>query len=98
MTLTDMYENLTGPLSIGKLLHAYRMTHEWSLEKLAEKLSITAQDLSEIENEIKYPTMDEALDYSHRLHEDEDFYVEIFLRDLLRRSGLNPSAFVKSLE
>lgn len=98
MTLTDMYEQLTGPLSIGKLLHAFRATHEWTLEKLAAKLSMPPEKLANIENEIIYPDLEQTISFAQLLHEEEDFYVEIFLRDLLRRSGLNPSSYVKSLE
>jgi transcriptional regulator with XRE-family HTH domain len=98
MTLTDMYEQLTGPLSVGKLLHAFRSTHEWSLEKLASKLSMSSSDLLKLENEVSFPDLDQTMNYAQILHEDQDFYVEIFLRDLLRRSGLDPSSYVKSLE
>lgn len=98
MSLTDVYEELTGPLSIGKLLHAYRITNDLSLEDMASKLSIPSTYLSKLEEEVMEPDLKETLKFAVCLHEDEDFYVEIFLRNLLRKSGLNPSHFIKTVE
>ncbi len=98
MSLTDIYEELTGPLSIGKLLHAYRITNDLSLKEMASKLSIPSTYLSKIEEEVMEPDLKETLNFATRLHEDQDFYVEIYLRNILRKSGLNPSHFIKTIE
>jgi transcriptional regulator with XRE-family HTH domain len=74
MSLTDVYEELTGPLSIGKLLHAYRITNDLSLEDMASKLSIPSIYLSKLEEEVMEPDLKDTLKFAVCLHEDEDFY------------------------
>lgn len=98
MELTDVYESLTGPLSVRALLHAYRTTHELTLSQMEKRLGLSQGKLTKIESGKIKPTLKDAVKFAHKLKDDEEFYVEIWLRNEVREAGLDPDHFVKSLE
>lgn len=98
MELTNVYESLTGPLSVRALLHAYRTTHVLTLSQMEKKLGLPQGKLSKIESGKMKPSLRDAVRFAHKLKDDEEFYVEVWLRNEVREAGLDPDHFVKSLE
>ena len=98
MSLTKMYESLTGPLNVGKLLHAYRTTNNLSAEKMEKKLHLTKGSLSMLESGKKKISLEQAIHFAKKLKDDQDFYAEVWLRDFVRAAGLEPDKFIRSLE
>ncbi len=98
MELTDVYESLTGPLSIGTLLHAYRTTHGMTLSQMERKLGLAKGNLARIESGKKEISLKEAVKFATKLKDDQEFYVEVWLRSVVRSNGLDPDLFIKSLE
>jgi transcriptional regulator with XRE-family HTH domain len=98
MNLTDVYEELTGPLSIGTLIHGYRTTNNLTAAQLERKLGLPRGVISKLERGQKHCSLKEALNYAKRLKDDQDFYAEVWLRSQLREVGLDPSRFLRSVE
>jgi transcriptional regulator with XRE-family HTH domain len=98
MSLTEMYESLTGPLNVGKLLHAYRTTNNLSEEKMEKKLHLSSGRLALLESGKKKISLEEAIHFAKKLKDDQDFYVEVWLQDFVRSAGLDPDKFIRSLE
>ena len=98
MNLTDVYEELTGPLSIGTLIHGYRTTNNLTAAQLERKLRLPKGEVSKLELGRKNCSLKEALNYAKRLKDDRDFYAEVWLRSQLRDAGLDPSRFLRSVE
>jgi hypothetical protein len=98
MNLTDVYEELTGPLSIGTLIHGYRTTHHLTAAQLERKLRLPKGVVSKLERGLKHCSLKEAVNYAKRLKDDQEFYAEVWLRSQLREAGLDPSRFLRSVE
>jgi transcriptional regulator with XRE-family HTH domain len=98
MSLTDVYEELTGELTVGKLLHAYRTTNSLTIPQMEKKMGLTKGELLRVEGGRKKLTLKEAIKYAHKLREAEDFYAEIWFREEARAAGLDPDKFLKVIE
>ena len=98
MSLTDIYEELTGELTVGKLLHAYRTTNSLTIPQMEKKLGVVKGELLRLEGGRKKLTLKEALKFAQKRREAEDFYAEIWFREEARAVGLDPDKFFKVIE
>jgi transcriptional regulator with XRE-family HTH domain len=82
-------EQLVGPMSIGKLIRAYRVSHELTLQELADKLGVTRGFVSNIEMERKPLSLDKTLEIAKKLKESTDLYASVWFETQAREAGLD---------
>lgn len=82
-------EQLVGPMSVGKLLRAYRVAHDFTLQELADKLNVTRGFISNIEMERKPLSLDKTLEIAKKLKESTDLYASVWFETQAREAGLD---------
>lgn len=81
-------EEIAGPLSLGSLLEAHRLGEEWTLKEMAEKLKISAQNLSDIEKGRKGVSPERAAKFAKALGLSKEQFVRLALQGLVDEAGL----------
>jgi len=84
-----------GELSFGGLLRAIRLCDELSLEKFANKLSITTSHLCDIEKGRKNVGPLRAMKFARVLGYSREQFVRLALQDLLNMSGIKMRVLIK---
>lgn len=84
-----LLEELAGPLTIGALLRAIRNGEELTLSGFAERIEISAQNLSDIERGRKGVSPERAARWAQLLGLSEAQFIRLALEDALRRKGLD---------
>lgn len=93
--MMDLFEKLTGPLTVGKLLHAYRVTHGLSLTELERKLRLSKGELGNIEKGRKKISLKETVSFARKLEEYEDFYALVWMKEQARDAGLDLDPYLR---
>jgi transcriptional regulator with XRE-family HTH domain len=96
MSEKSVFEKLVGPLTIGKLLRAYRTANDMTAAELERRLRLTKGSVSLIENGKKKLTLKEMVKLARKLEESEDLYVLAWLKQQARDAGLDPERFLRS--
>ncbi len=78
-----------GQLTFGTALSSYRKGEEISQKEFAKILGISSQSLCDMEKERRVPTPSRAVKIARKLNEPEAFWIQLALRDLLRRERIN---------
>lgn len=82
-------EKLVGPLTIEKLLRAYRSANNLSVTQLERKIRLKRK---------KKFTLKEVLKVAKALDEDEDFYALVWFQEQARSAGLEAEKFLRDLK
>jgi transcriptional regulator with XRE-family HTH domain len=90
-----IFEDLSGPLTIGALIKAHRTSHDLSQEQLAKKLKTTKALVQQVENGKKKLTLKETLKWAKKLEEFEDFFAIVWFKSEAREAGLDFSQFLR---
>jgi transcriptional regulator with XRE-family HTH domain len=95
MVERNVFEKLTGPLTVGKLLKAYRVTHALTVAELERKLRLSRGTLSNVENGRKKLTLKETVHLARKLEEYEEFYAIVWIKEQARDAGLNLDPYLR---
>ena len=83
-------EDLIGePVTFGLYLKSIRESEELLQSELAEKLGISVQHLSNVENGRKHVSIERAEVWAKALGYPEAMFVQLSLQDQFQRAGLN---------
>jgi transcriptional regulator with XRE-family HTH domain len=82
------FDGLLGKKSLGKTLHAIRLSDEVSLTDFAKKLGISKQTLYDVESGRSLVAPQRASRFAKKLGYSEKVFITIALGDLLRKEGL----------
>lgn len=88
-------EKKIGPLTVGRLIRAYRTMHDMTAEELALKLSVTRSFISNIESGRKHLSLEKTLQIAQHLKEHKEFYALIWFEEEARKSGINFDKIIK---
>lgn len=83
-----VFESLAGPMSIDKLLRAYRAANNLTITQLESKIGHKGK---------KKFTLKEVIKVARRLDEDEDFYAMVWFMEEARRVGLDVTKYFRDL-
>lgn len=89
MSKPSLFEKLVGPMTVGMLLKAHRVTHALGPADLERKLKLTPGELSLLESGKKRITLKETIKIAKRLGEYEDFYALVWFQEEARSAGLD---------
>jgi transcriptional regulator with XRE-family HTH domain len=97
MRAKTMVRKMTGPITFGEMLYSIRMSHEVSQVYMARELSISKQDLCNIEKGRKAVSVERALLFANALGMPVQTFVKYALQDQLIRAGLNATVEIKGV-
>lgn len=81
-------EKLTGPLTMGRLIHAVRMSEDWSLDEMSKLLGITRGNLCDIEHDRRVVKATRAARWAAILGYEADDFVAVALQHEVDALGL----------
>jgi transcriptional regulator with XRE-family HTH domain len=90
-------EKINGPLSIGKLIRAYRTANDISLQELALTLGVTKGYVSNIETGKKEVSLDKALMIGEALGESREIYARVWFEEQARSAGIDFKKVLKKM-
>lgn len=74
-------------MTFGKILKNFRQCEELTLAEMSKMLKISISQLSDIENERKFVSIERAKDFAIKLKQSEKYFVLVVLRDQLKRAN-----------
>ncbi len=96
MTRNNVFEDLVGPMTVGMLLKAHRVTHVLTIAQLEKKLKFAKGELARIESGRKKLTLKETLKIAKKLEEYQDFYALVWFQEEARSAGLDFQKYFKN--
>ena len=96
MIRRNVFEELVGPMTIGMLLKAHRVTNAFSTDQIEKKLKLTKGELHKLELGKKRLTLKEAIQIAKKLDEYQDFYALIWFQEEARSAGLDFDKYFRS--
>ncbi len=96
MTRNNVFEDLVGPMTVGMLLKAHRVTHVMTTAQLEKKLKLAKGELARIEAGRKKLTLKETLKIAKKLEEYQDFYALVWFQEEARNAGLDFKKYFKN--
>lgn len=79
---------ITGPISFGEMLYSFRLPNEHSQVAMAELLSISKQDLCNIEKGRKLVSVERAKAFAEALGMSSKTFAKYALQDQLNSAGI----------
>ena len=79
---------ITGHISFGEMIQAYRRSREYSQIELADLLEISKQDLCNIEKGRKLVSVERAISFAHSLKLPIKTFAKYALQDQLHKAGI----------
>ncbi len=87
----------TGHISFGEMLHSFRQAQELTQVEMAEKLSISKQDLCNIEKGRKTVSVERAVLFAKALKMPAKIFAKYVLQDQLQKAGLKGEVEITSV-
>lgn len=81
--------NITGHISFGDMLRSFREAQELTQVEMAEMLSISKQDLCNIEKGRKLVSVERAVNFATALEMPPKTFAKYALQDQLIKAGLS---------
>lgn len=75
--------------TLGKVMKAFRETHEIPQSDLAVRLGVSKQFLSDVENDRKNVGIPFIRKFAEELGFSPDSFIRIYVQDLLKKAGLS---------
>ena len=97
MEAKKFLEKMVGPMTVGKLLRAYRTQNDLSAQELADKLGVTKGFISNVETGKKDISLEKALELAEDLGESKDLYAGVWFESQARSAGLDFKKVIKKL-
>jgi antitoxin HigA-1 len=85
---TKFIESLIGPMTVARMIRAYRTTNDMTQAQLAKKLKVTVSYISDLENDRKDISLKQAKEIATKLGDPPALYVRIWLEQKIREVGL----------
>ncbi len=82
--------------SFGEFVRDIRECDEITQTELAKRMAVSRQFISAIEKDKANISLEMAIKIAHALGYPYEAFVEIFLNDLLRRSGIKQRVYLQS--
>jgi transcriptional regulator with XRE-family HTH domain len=82
-------EGLIGPMTLGRMIRAFRTTNDLTQAQLAKKLKVTVSYVSDLENDRKDVSLNQAKEIATKLGDPPALYVRIWLEQKTREAGLD---------
>lgn len=79
---------ITGPITFGEMIQAYRLSLDINQATLAEMLSISKQDLCNIEKGRKLVSVERAINFANALSMPAKTFAKYALQDQLYKAGM----------
>lgn len=95
---TTLLENMLGPLTLGKLIRAIRQANHETQDIFSERLYMSKQQLSDIENDRKAVSVKSAAKYADILGYSREQFIKLCLQDTLLRFDLAYSVDVSPID
>lgn len=92
----SVFEKLAGPLTVGKLLRAYRTANALSVTEVERRLKLSKGTITQLESGKKKLPLKETLKLARKLEEAEDLYALAWLKEEVLEAGLDPGRFFRS--
>lgn len=86
---------ITGHISFGDMIQALRESHEWTQVKMAKKLSISKQDLCNIEKGRKLVSVERAVSFARSLKLPIKTFAKYALQDQLHKAGIEGEIIIQ---
>ena len=86
---TDFLEGIVGPATFARTLKAIRTSAELTQREFGEKLGISTQLVSDLENERKGVSSAKAKEFAIRLGHVPEYFVKLVVQDMLAKEGMN---------
>lgn len=83
----ELIERKYGRLTVGELLHSWRVGEEMSQTKFAKKLGISVQSLCDLEKGRRIPSPARAARIAKKIGYSEIALIQLALRDTLHADG-----------
>ena len=92
ISTSKQMENITGnKLTLGKAIWSIRACEEASQSEYADKLGVSKQYLSALENDRKTVSVKQAQKFAQILGQSDKVFIELALQDLLDRNHIHYS-------
>lgn len=85
----DFLDSQLGLETFGGTLQAIRISDELTQREFGEKLGISTQLVSDLENERKGVSSSKARDFAIKLGHMPEYFVKLVVQDMLAREGLD---------
>lgn len=95
MNRNNVFEKLVGPMTVGMLLNAHRVTHDMTVGQLEAKLKLAKGTLHSLETGKKRLTLKETIKIAKKLEEYVDFYAFVWFQEEARDAGLDFHKFLR---
>ncbi|MES2616053.1 MAG: helix-turn-helix transcriptional regulator [Bdellovibrionota bacterium] len=89
-------EKRRGPLTVGKILRAYRLGNELTQAQLAKKIGVSVQNLSDIENGRQKVSPEKAYKIAKKIGHSEIVMVECALNEQLKSCRMEYTVTLKA--
>ncbi len=83
----EKLEKKYGPLTFGEMLRSWRQSEEMSQTAFAKKISLSVQNLNDLEKGRRIPTPSRAARIAKKLGLPEIGLIQLALRDTLAKEG-----------
>jgi len=81
-------DNILGPATFGNTIQAIRLADELTQKEFSKKLDISAQQLSDIENERRRVSPEKASLFAKKLGYLVEDFVQLAIQDMLAKVGM----------
>lgn len=86
---TDFLEGLVGVPTFARTLKSIRLSKELTQREFGEKLGISTQLVSDLENERKGVSSAKARDFAIKLGHKPEYFVKLVVQDMLAKEGMH---------
>ena len=87
--LLPFLEEISGEaFSFSSILRGFRAREDMTQDQLAKKIGVTKSYISDLENQRRYATVDQAQVFAKKLKEPVELWVTTALQDMLVRAGI----------
>lgn len=87
-----------GVLTFARLLKSHRLGEGYSQVEMANKLKLSKQNLNDLENGRKIPSIRRAISIAKKIGILEDLAVQLVLQDQVNREKINVKVTVESIQ
>lgn len=87
--LLPFLEDISGEkFSFSTILRGFRTREDLTQDQIAKRLGVTKSYISDLENQRRYVTVEQAQLFAKKLKEPSELWVTTALQDMLVRAGI----------
>lgn len=92
----NIFEKMIGPLTVGKLLKAYRTANALTAAEVDRRLRLSKGTISKLESGKKKFSLKETVKLARKLEEAEELYALAWLKAEAMEAGIDPERIFRS--